>query len=190
MKNVKKSRGYSPALLQHLIDFPFDVPYAPVHGRLGHIELALYLDDGVCPDAQVEHGPLLIGEIALPAEAVTFRLGELSFDVHRFFTLTLLPFDFPLPFLRTRATIRAIEDTARVITLDKIRVSAVAAVHNVGVELTPLVDVVDVRPGKRCNQHTDDDNAVNQQLSQKQVRFLEVCVHFRGKRGIVLLVHA
>lgn len=82
MKNVKKSRGYSPALLQHLIDFPLDVPYAPVHGRLGHIELALDLDNGVCPDAQVEHGPLIVGEIALPAEVFAFRSCKICFNIH------------------------------------------------------------------------------------------------------------
>ena len=129
--------------LQHLINFPLDIPYPPVHRRFGHIERVLYLDDGPRLHTQVKHSPFLLREIALLPEPLTLGFCELGFDVH--FFLTREPLDLVLlVFLRTRATIRAIIAPSRIVALDKVGVAALTAVHNVCVELAPLIDMVKI----------------------------------------------
>lgn len=65
------------------INFPFDVPDSPVYGGFGHMQLLLYFHQTVGLYAQVEYGPLFVGEIALLAEKFAFGLGELRLDVQK-----------------------------------------------------------------------------------------------------------
>lgn len=68
--------------------FIFDAPDPPADGGFRHgdvllQQLLLDFNDRTVLHPQVEYRKLLIGEIALPAEAVAFRSGELGLDVQR-----------------------------------------------------------------------------------------------------------
>ena len=63
------------------MDFPLDAADAPVYSGLGHIRAHRNLHTGAGTNPQVKYSPFLFGEIALPAEPLTFWLGKFGLDV-------------------------------------------------------------------------------------------------------------
>ena len=93
------------------MDFPLDAADAPVYSGLGHIQSHRDFHTGAGTNPQVKYSPFLFGEIALPAEPLTFRLSELRFDVQGVSPLfDSSPLGLPL-FLRYAVTF-AIEVTS------------------------------------------------------------------------------
>lgn len=78
----EKSRGIKPRLsLEHLIDFPLDVPQSAVDCCFGKVQLHLDFDNAFPFHPEIKHRPLLVGEVAHPSEMLAFRLGEFFLEV-------------------------------------------------------------------------------------------------------------
>lgn len=149
------------------MNFPFDIPYAAVHGGFRHSKLQRDLHPGAVLHPQIEDRKLIRSKVAHLPEERTFKLCKFRPDIQSYPFFPFFPspdfffflpedvsssrisdpLDFPSRLLWTITF--AIIDPSSIVPLDIIRVAAaLSAVHHNGVELAPLINVVNIGPAR------------------------------------------